>query len=125
MVLPLIESYSPYVNFEFNEYFEIISFNETKITGKSQKRAYTDCGTFLVEKEQFSKFLEETAYEQEKDILENGECNILNLFHLYELRKERISKVILFDQEIRTSVNNPLEALEAEKYISRRLLGNG
>jgi bifunctional N-acetylglucosamine-1-phosphate-uridyltransferase/glucosamine-1-phosphate-acetyltransferase GlmU-like protein len=125
VVLPLIESYFPYVNFEFNEHFEIISFNETKITGKSERCAYTDCGTFLVKREQFLKFLEETACEQERDIFENGECNILNLFHLYELRKERISKVILFDQEIRTSVNNLSEALEAEKYISRRLVKNG
>jgi bifunctional N-acetylglucosamine-1-phosphate-uridyltransferase/glucosamine-1-phosphate-acetyltransferase GlmU-like protein len=125
LVLPLIESYSPYVNFEFNECFEIISFNETKITGKSEKRGYTDCGAFLVRREQFSKFLEETVYEQGKDIFENGECNILNLFPLYERRKERISKVILFDQEVRKSVNNLLEALEAEAYIGRRLIGNG
>jgi bifunctional N-acetylglucosamine-1-phosphate-uridyltransferase/glucosamine-1-phosphate-acetyltransferase GlmU-like protein len=124
MVLPLIESHSPYVNFEFNEHFEIISFNETKKTGKFENYAYTDCGTFLVKKQQFAEFLEETTSEQDKDIFESGECNILNLFHLYENRKERISKVILFDQEIRTSVNNPLEALEAEKYIGRRLLEN-
>lgn len=125
MVLPMIESYSPYVNFEFNEKFEIVSFNETKKTGKSDKYAYTDCGTFLVNRGQFSRFLEETVYAQEEDILEYGECNILNLFHLYERGKGRIAKVVLFDQEVRVSVNDPLEALEAEKHIGRRLRRNG
>jgi bifunctional UDP-N-acetylglucosamine pyrophosphorylase/glucosamine-1-phosphate N-acetyltransferase len=125
MVLPLIECQSPYVNFEFNDEFEIISFNETKKTGKFEKSAYTDCGTFLVKKKQFVKFLEETSCEQEKDISENGECNILNLFHLFENENEGIAKVILFDQGIRTSINNPLEALAAERYIGRRLLRHG
>jgi bifunctional N-acetylglucosamine-1-phosphate-uridyltransferase/glucosamine-1-phosphate-acetyltransferase GlmU-like protein len=125
MVLPLIETHTPYVNFEFNEHFEIIDFNETKKTGIFKEYAHTDCGTFLVKRKEFTKFLELTRESQEKDILENGECNILNLFQLLESKNGRIAKVILFDQEIRTSINSPREAMDAESYIQRRVLGNG